>query len=49
MQKRYEIHDKSSRDLYNKHKTIFDELMSHAERVLKYDRPVKVFLQLIDM
>ena len=44
MHKRYEIHDKSSRGLYNKHKTIFDELMSHAERVLKYDRPVKIYL-----
>ena len=44
MHERYKIHDKSSRDLYSKHRTLFDGLLGHAQKVLNYDRPVKIYL-----
>jgi len=44
MQKYYKIHDKSSRNLYNKHGSLFDGLLGHAQKVLNYDRPVVIYL-----
>jgi|TARA_R110001592_G_scaffold53050_3_gene162746 hypothetical protein len=40
----YKIHDKSSKNLYNNHKELFDGLMGHAKDVLGYHRPVTIYL-----
>ena len=40
----YKIHDKSSKNLYNNHKELFDGLIGHAKDVLGYHRPVTIYL-----